>query len=226
MSVEATALLSRLSRLDSCAVSDALDALGLPGAVTGLAPVWQGARLVGRAVTVGLAPGEPPPDSEKVHLGARAVVRATEGDVIVIDNGGRTEMGGWGGLLSLAAAQQGAAGVVLDGACRDIDEARELAFPVFARAGVCRTARGRVHEVSTGSPVEVGGAVVHDGDYVIADGSGVVVIPAGRADEVLDRAESIAERERGMASRLRSGESPRTVLGVEYESMLSAESEL
>ncbi|MQA88279.1 MAG: demethylmenaquinone methyltransferase, partial [Streptosporangiales bacterium] len=111
-------LVARLSRLDSCAVSDALDVLGVRGVASGLFPVWEGARLVGRAVTVKLVPGVPPPDAPGVHLGVRAIERCGPGDVIVVDNGGRVDMGGWGGLLSLAASLKKISGVVVDGACR------------------------------------------------------------------------------------------------------------
>ncbi len=201
-------------------MSDALDAAGWGGATTGLGPAWEGARCVGRAVTVKLALGTPPPGKPRIHLGVRAIERAGACDVIVVDNAGRTEVGGWGGLLSLAAATKHVAGVVLDGACRDIDEARELRFPVFARGGTPRTARGRIHEESCGEPVELCGVPVRTGDLVIADGSGVVVIAFEHAEEVIGAAEAIAEREAGMASRLRSGEAPSAVMGGAYEAMI------
>lgn len=213
-------IVRRLARLDACVVSDALDAIGRTGVAADLRPVWEGARCVGRAVTVKLALGTPPPGTPKVHLGVRAIERAGSCDVIVVDNAGRTEMGGWGGLLSLAASTKQVAGVVLDGACRDIDESRELHFPVFARGGTPRTARGRVYEESCGEPVELCGIPVRTGDLVIADGSGVVVVPLECAEEVIGAAEAMAEREAGMASRLRSGVAPSAVMGGAYEAMI------
>lgn len=216
-------LLPRLARLDTCAVSDALDVLGLPGVVTGLGTLWEGARLTGPVVTVKLAPGVPDADRGKVHLGARAIERARTGSVIVVDNGGRTEMGGWGGLLSLAAHRGGVAGVVLDGACRDVDEARELGFAVFARGGTPRTARRRVYEESTGEPVSIGGIPVAEGDFVVADGTGVVILPRARALEIVTEAERLAAREQEMAARLRAGDPAAAVLGRSYESMTTAE---
>lgn len=213
-------IVERLGRLDACVVSDALDASGRAGVAFGLRPVWEGARAVGRAVTVKLAPGSPPPGTPKVHLGIRAIEQAGPHDVIVVDNEGRTEMGGWGGLLSLAASTRQVAGVVLDGACRDVDESRELHFPVFARGGTPRTARGRVYEESCGEPVQVCGIAVRTGDFVIADGSGVVVVPVECAEEVIGAAEAMAEREAGMASRLRSGVPPSAVMGGAYEGLI------
>jgi 4-hydroxy-4-methyl-2-oxoglutarate aldolase len=216
------ALIARFSVLDTCAVSDALDALNLSGAVEGLAPVWEGARVVGRAVTTRLAPGPPDSGAPGVHLGVRAIESAAPGDVIVIDNAGRAGMGSWGGLLTLSASLRHVAGVITDGACRDVDEARGLAFPVFARGGAVRTARGRAHEQSCGEPVSLGGVTVHPGDVVMADGTGVVVVAAGDVERVLPVAERIAAREHLMQADLRGGRRVSQVLGTDYESMLAA----
>jgi regulator of RNase E activity RraA len=157
-----------------------------------------------------------------VHLGARAIEAASAGDVIVIDNGGRDTMGSWGGLLSMAAYLAGVAGVVTDGACRDVDEARQLGFSVFARGGAVRTARGRVHEVSCGEPVSLGGITVHPGDVVAADGTGVAVIAAADVPRVLEKAESIARREAAMQADLRAGSAVSTVLDTSYEHLLQS----
>jgi regulator of RNase E activity RraA len=213
-------LLARLREIDVCCVSDALDALGLPGAVAGIGPVWAGARVIGRVRTVRLAEGPAPAGSAPVHLGARAIEACEPGDVIVVDNGGRTTMGGWGGLLSLAASLRGVAGVVVDGACRDVDEAREMGFATFARAPVCATARGRVHELSSGEPVLIGGVAVAPGDIVTADGSGVAFLAAASAAGVIARAEQILARERDMQRALRAGLAVSDVLGGAYEHML------
>src|SRR5689334_1590426 len=111
-----------------------MDKLDLSPAVTGLAPLWPCPRVTGRAVTVKLKPRVEGEQSSR-HLGTAAIEAATPGDVIVVDNGGRTYAGSWGGILSVAAQAAGVAGVVADGACRDVDEARDMAFPVYARAG-------------------------------------------------------------------------------------------
>jgi 4-hydroxy-4-methyl-2-oxoglutarate aldolase len=211
--------LARLGRLDTCTVSDALDSLGLDGVLTGITPCWPGARVCGRVVTMELAVGPSPTGAPQVHLGVHAISASRPGDVIVIANGGRTAMGSWGGLLSLGAQAAGVAGVVTDGACRDVDEARELGFPVFARAATARTARGRVHEVCCGLPIEIAGVTVRAGDLVLADGSAVLVVSADSAAQVLDLAESIAAREAEMAGRIRAGIPIADVLGPQYEQM-------
>jgi regulator of RNase E activity RraA len=142
--------------------------------------------------------------------------------VIVVDNGGRDTMGSWGGLLSAAALRRGIAGVVTDGACRDVDEARELGFPVFGRRGAVRTARGRVHEVSHNESVTLAGIKVNPGDVIAADPSGVVVIPADVALRVVDKAEQLTSRERTMLEALRAGIPAVEVLDGSYENALAA----
>src|SRR5262245_33467581 len=95
----AGAVADRLRRLDSCTVSDAMDQLGLEGAVTGLAPAWRCGRVAGRVQTVELRrprPGEP--GTAGPHLGATAIERSSPGDVIVVAHQGRTDSAGWGGL--------------------------------------------------------------------------------------------------------------------------------
>jgi len=91
----------RLRRLDACAVSDALDKLQLPGAVSGLPQRSGSGRIAGRAVTMKVGPGERPP-GPPVHLGCSAIGLAGPGHVIVVEQRSGVEAGCWGGLLTLA----------------------------------------------------------------------------------------------------------------------------
>ena len=212
-------LIGRLSKLDTCAVSDALDRLSLKGASFGVRPLWPCPRIVGRAVTVKIKP--PGLEKPKQHLGSAAIQAARPGDIIVIDSGGRPDVSAWGGLLSLASKTKGLSGVVIDGACRDIDESREVGFPVFARAVVPMTARGRVVQDSFNQEIQFAGVQVHPGDLVIADGSGVVFIPREKEQEVIKEAEAVAQQEARMAEGIRQGLSVVEVLErLGYESML------
>jgi 4-hydroxy-4-methyl-2-oxoglutarate aldolase len=211
-------LVERLRKLDTCSVSDALDKLGLPGAVTGLAPLTIRGRVAGPAVTVKL--GAPKEGLPKRHLGAGAVMASQAGDVIVVEHLERTDVSGWGGLLSRGAVMKGVAAVIVDGACRDIDESLELGLPVFARAAVPVTARGRVAEHGFNEPITVGGVTVSPGDLVLADGSGVVFVAAATAEAVIAAAEDIFAREQLMAAAIGRGESIGAVMGADYEDML------
>ena len=99
-------IVERLLKLDTCAVSDGMDRLGLVGATYGVRPMWPCPRIVGRAVTMKIKPvGLEKP---KHHLGTLPIDAAKPGDVIVIDNGGRPDTYCWGGLLALAAKTKSA----------------------------------------------------------------------------------------------------------------------
>lgn len=212
-------LIERLARLDTCAVSDALDRLGLKGSTFGVRPMWPCPKIVGRAVTMKIKPVGL--DKAKHHLGTMPIEAAKAGDIIVIDNGGRLDTSCWGGLLALAAKSKGISGVVIDGACRDIDESRDLGFPVYARGAVPMTARGRIMQESYNQEIEFAGVQVHPGDLVIADGSGVVVIPQSKEEDVVREAEAVAATEARMADGIRQGLSVLEVLEkLGYESML------
>jgi regulator of RNase E activity RraA len=196
------AIIERLAKLDTCSVSDALDSLKLAGATWGVRPQWQCPRIAGRAVTVKIKPvGLQQPTQ---HLGTPAIEAAQSG-----------------GLLSLSAKLKGLSGVVIDGACRDIDEARDLEFPVYARGVVPMTARGRVMQESFNQEIQFAGVQVHPGDLVIADGSGVVLIPREKEAEVLDAAEMVFHKEAQMAEGIRKGSSSLEMLEkLGYERML------
>jgi regulator of RNase E activity RraA len=217
------AFVARLARLDCCAVSDALDKLGLRGAEGGLLQRSTTRRIAGRAITMKLVVKDeaPPSDGAPVHLGAHAIEMAGPGDVIVIEQRTGVEAGSWGGILSLAAKLRGIEGVIADGPVRDIDEARNYELPVYSRGLTARTARGRVAEEGTNVPVRIGETTVQPGDYVVADNSGVVFIPAAEIARVLDAAEDIAAREAAMAKALLAGESVSRVMGASYENMLA-----
>ena len=209
----------RLAKLDTCAVSDAQDKLGIKGTITGILPLYPTGRIAGRAVTVRLkTKGN---EESTVHLGTTAVGAADAGDVIVIDHRGRTDVAGWGGILSTAAATKGLAGVIIDGASRDVDEAQGLGLPLFARAATPLTARGRIVEESTNEAIEIGGVAVRPGDYVIADNSGVVIVPSDRVEEVVPEAERIVARETAMAQDVKDGKPVAEVMGLSYEQMLA-----
>jgi 4-hydroxy-4-methyl-2-oxoglutarate aldolase len=208
--------------LDSCAVSDALDKLGRSGAVSGLRPLSSTQRIAGRVVTCTLvASGTAAAiDGAPRHLGTTAIERAAVGDVIVVEQRTGLDAAGWGGILSLAAKLRSIAGVVCDGPVRDVDEAREHDFPIYARSATPRTARGRIAEAATGEPIHIGEIEVRAGDYVIADASGVVFVPASDVEHTLDTAEAIARRESAMARALKAGKAVTQVMGADYEQML------
>lgn len=198
-----SALLAQFAGLDTATVSDALDACGLPPGQGGLRPMWDSPRVAGFAMTAELEPlnGE----HRGSHILTDAVDQAGPESLLVIANGGRVDVSSWGGILSVGANVRSVRGVVTDGACRDVEQARALGFPVFARAQVPVTARGRLQQKSTGEPITLGAVTVHTGDVVVADGGGVVVVPRDRAAEVLQAAQRLADREAAIEAEVRAG---------------------
>lgn len=213
-----TAMLDRLQALDACAVSDALDRLGIRGVAHGLSAVSVRRRIAGRVSTVLLGPaGE---GAAARHLCTAAVDAADASTVIAVAHQGRRDAAGWGGILSLAARLRGVRGVVIDGACRDADESRACRLPVYATGTTPVTARGRVAEQAWNVPVVIAGIQVAPGDWVIADASGTVFIPVASIEQVLSQAEAIAAREQAIASAVRQGRSAALAMGGDYEHML------
>ena len=167
--------------LEPLPTADLSDAAGEPIAMDPrIRPVWRGARLAGPAFTVRTPPGE--------HISVRqSLERAQPGDVIVIDGGADLRRALWGDKLSKLALERGIAGLVVDGAVRDVAEIERLGFPVFAIAAV-PTPPVRTVEGETGVGIECGGLRVAPGDLVFGDADGVVVVPSERAGEILQSA--------------------------------------
>lgn len=180
-------------------------------------------RTCGQVVTVKLAAGKAPEGTPARHLCTSAIELSGPSNVIVVEQRTGVECAGWGGILSTAAKVKGVAGVIMEGLARDIDEAEQLGFTIFARGATARTARGRIHEVATGAPVQVGDVVVQHGDWVVADRSGVAFVPADRIENVLTAAERIARREGEMAKAALSGQAASVVMGANYEHLLESE---
>lgn len=212
-------LVTRLKRLDSCAVSDALDKLKLTGVVIGLPQLSSSRRIAGRVLTVKLGVGALPSGVVR-HNGTTAIMSAEPGDIIVVEQRSGVHAAAWGGILALGAKLRGLGGVIAEGPVRDIDEARQHDFPVFGRSVTTVTARGRIVELANNEPVKIGDVEVKAGDYAIADGSGVVFISEENIERVLQAAEEISAREAAMAKALYEGKPITEVMGASYEHML------
>ena len=213
-------IIARLGRIDSCGISDALDKLGLPGAVSGIHRFTTDRRIAGKVLTVtmGAAQGRPPATR---HLCTAAIEAANPGDVIVVEQRTGLDAACWGGNLALGAQVRGVAGVIVEGPARDIDDCRKLRLPGL-RAGAHRAhcSRSASSKWRRMRPVRVGDVTVTPGDYVVADGSAVVFVPQAEILRVLEAAESIVAREEAMAEELRKGKPISQVMGTNYETML------
>lgn len=166
-------------------------------------------RFVGPALTVRLFPGD-----LVDCLDALKVARA--GDVIVVDAAGEVQTSIWGGLMAGLCKMKGVAGAVVDGAVRDVDEVRDLDFPLFSRAITPRSTHSpfsqRLEPIEVNVPVTCGRVIVRPGDIVLADETGVVVVPQEEAADVLQRARAQAEQEERTRARIREGKSVEELL--------------
>lgn len=215
---------ARMLKLSTTNISDALDKIGVRGAISGIRPMYDCPRIVGRAVTIRITAAGP--IRSEHHLGVQAIEAACKGDIITIDNHGDIDNNCWGEVLSAAAKMKGASGVVVDGAVRDIDVCQELGFPVYARGAVPITARGRVMQESFNAVVRIGDIQVRPGDVVMADINGITIIPIEKLDLVIETAEMISKKEDAMVEELKKGVS---IIDVDkkyaYEQMLKNESD-
>jgi regulator of RNase E activity RraA len=205
VSAPAPAVPAALAR--SALLADALDALGLRAQCLqpGLAPLDPSSRIAGRALTVALAPARAVPDEP--YRGLLAMLGAVRpGDVVVVATGRSDAAAVWGELTSSSCVARGAAGLVTDGLCRDVEQVRALGFPVFARGTSPLDVDGRLDFGPHGVPVEVDGVAIGPGDLVVADVDGVVVVPAGVAPDVLRRAGEKAGREEELRLAVLGGE--------------------
>jgi len=204
------ATLATLASLDTNTVSDALDFMGLPGATYGLRPLWNCPKIVGRASTIQLGPktGTAP----TVHLISPVIASITTSDRILVITGGTEGISCWGDILANAAKIKGIRGSVIDGMSRDIEGSESIDYPVYGRGLTMISARNRLVQIASGTPIVVAGVTVHEDDYVIADRCGTVFVPAAKINEVLALAQRIASRQDGMVQAVRAGQSVEDVM--------------
>jgi 4-hydroxy-4-methyl-2-oxoglutarate aldolase len=176
----------RAAKLDSTAISDAMDRLGIAGQCLNIKPLDPRFRLTGRAFTILYGPAGTPPGTVGDYI-----EDVPPGGVVVLDNGGRENATVWGDILTWVATRRGVAGTVIDGACRDTHLARELGYPIYSRSYSMRTGKDRIQVEAMGGPVNIGDARVSQGDILRGDADGVVAIPQAHEDAILTNAEQI-----------------------------------
>jgi len=197
-----TALFKRGSEKDIAKIlmkistSNLSDAMHRQGALKDIISVNPGLKMCGQALTVRTYPGDWAKPVEAIEI-------AEEGQVIVIDAGG-VGPAIWGELATHGAIQKKLAGVVIDGAIRDVKEIRSLKFPAFARI-ISPSAGEPKGFGEIGVSVNAGGVKVFSGDWILGDDDGVVVIPKDRAVEFANRAMSVMETENRLRKEIDEG---------------------
>jgi 3-hexulose-6-phosphate synthase/6-phospho-3-hexuloisomerase len=182
--------------LEQVSAANLSDALHRGGVIQGLRPLFQGIRLVGRALTVRTYPGDWAKPVEAIDL-------AEQGDVIVVDAGG-VGPAIWGELATHSAVQKGVAGVVIDGAIRDTYDISQMKFPAFARLIIPNAGEPKGFG-EIGVPVTVGNRKVETGDWILGDDDGVLALPKAMAAEYANRGMDVLERENRIREEIKEG---------------------
>jgi len=179
------------------------DAMHKQGAMQNIRPIKLGFHMVGRAYTIRTIDGDWAKPIE-------AIDKADEGWIIVVDaNSGKTAI--WGELATWSAKLKGLAGVVIDGAIRDLDDIIQMDFPIFYKY-ITPSAGEPKGLGEIGAEIQCGGQNVRNGDWIIGDDSGVVVVPQEIAQEIANRALDVKEHENRIREEIKEGGSLGNVL--------------
>ncbi|MBM3834931.1 MAG: RraA family protein [Verrucomicrobia bacterium] len=171
-------------------------------------------RMAGPAVTLRIHTAD-------ILMIGKTLSSCPKGSVLVIDGQGELNTALWGGATTTCARLKGLAGVVIDGAIRDVAVIRRDRFPVFARA-VVPNAGGAEYAGEMNVPVQCGGMVVNPGDWVVGDEDGVVVVPVARLTAVIETGVRLVEVENKIDRAIRSGKDLGSIL--RYDEKLARKS--
>jgi 4-hydroxy-4-methyl-2-oxoglutarate aldolase len=200
---------ARLARIPTANISDAMGKAGVMHHE--IKPLWPGLRVCGPALTC---------SAIDLTVKKFALSLAQPGDVFLLAAGGVPAYACFGELSSNILRSRGAAGVVVDGAARDVAGIREAGMPAFARAVTPRNYHypfGLEHG-AVNLPVVCGGVAVRPGDVIIADDDGVVVVPLEIAGEVAGAAEAMQAAEAQRRQAILAGKAPLSALEAELAS--------
>ncbi|MFD9963300.1 RraA family protein [Amycolatopsis sp. NPDC058986] len=197
--VEAFREIARAEYSPSCLVADSRSKIGVIG---GLKPVKREHKIAGPALTVHLA-------ADELVDCLPVLATAKPGDVVVVACHRSPRMAMWGGLMSTLSQMAGIAGAMIDGLVRDVDEIRDLDFPVWYAGTLPRRCPGITHDgtepLQTNVPVVVEGQLIEPGDIIVADENGLGVVSPTVAEAVLADTRELLDKERVIRDKINSG---------------------
>jgi regulator of RNase E activity RraA len=198
-------LVTALREFDTTQIADC----GGPVAIMGppLRHLAGGAQLCGPAVTVWTKPGD-------ILYVLKATDLIAAGDVLIIDGGGRLDAAVIGDIVGQTLVDLGCAGLVVDGAVRDLDGLDATGLPTFA-AGAHPATGSNQGPGAINVVAQCGGVTVRPGDVVRGDASGLVVVPKEHLAEVLALTKAVADRETGWRQAIAGGTSLPAVAGID-----------
>ncbi len=199
-------VIQRLSQWYSGDIHDCLDRLGTWGMIEGLTlygDLPAGGRICGPATTVQFVPTHLKITSRRYH---RAIDEVGKGGILVVDTAG-AKGSCTGELLSTGAKVHGAAGTIVNGTIRDLQEIQALQYPVYARGVLPVNAVSRMQDVGWNIDIQIAGVRIQAGDVIFADRDGVIVIPQDAAPVIADMADELGRAERNYKQQILAGKS-------------------
>ena len=192
---------SQFLKYPTSMISDALDEVGINGAISGIsAQRYDQGRIAGRALPVKFKKKSADPEAWRFGGGVgkpleQVLKTMSSGQIVVMDLDGTVNATAWGGLASKLAQKKGVLGTIMHGTCRDLEEIRECGYPVWA-IGVCpRRSRNDFTFGSINEPIFVTDVKICKNDIIVADQSGVVCVPENKINEVLALLEKVSHQE-------------------------------
>jgi regulator of RNase E activity RraA len=196
-------LLNYLKEFDTAEISDALDALGIEGALLDIKPLFPGVKMVGPAFTVKYLPYKTKPI---VFKGAAEYIDTVPPhSVIVIDNNGRQDCTTWGDILTNVAMMNQIAGTVVFGAVRDVSFIRSVGYPLFTKHIYMRSGKNRVYKSQQQCEINIQEIIIRPNDIIFGDENGVIVIPLEHIQNVLEKARNIRATEYAIITAVKNG---------------------
>jgi 4-hydroxy-4-methyl-2-oxoglutarate aldolase len=193
-----------LARLGVATVHEAAGRTGIVDIA--LTQIVAGSRVAGPARTALCAAA----DNTMVHA---LIAHASAGDILVLSSTEPAPVALVGELLATQAQARGVAGILVDGAVRDLDELAAIGLPIWTRFVRAQGAeKGTAGSLDV--PLVIGGAEIRTGDVVVMDCDGAMVVRSERVAEVLPLAAERAERERALRERYAAGELSYDVNGL------------